>query len=167
MAAAPQPTAQPVCTRPTARPRYLSRTTSPISTAPAAHSPPNPKPWSARKANNISKLIAKAHRKVKNEYQRMVIWSIFTRPNLSARVPENHPPRDEISSVTVPIRPASPRDNPHSEIHRRDHKAVHLDVERIEGPAAEAAHIVFRSLAFSSRSHPTVRSLPNVFGERS
>src|SRR5215468_194917 len=137
MAAAPQPIAQPVCTRPTARPRYLSRTTSPISTAPAAHSPPNPKPWSARKANNVSKLIAKAHRKVKNEYQRMVIWSIFTRPNLSARVPENHPPRDEISSVTVPIRPAA-RQSPQRN-HRRDHKAVQLDVERIEGPAAEAA----------------------------
>src|SRR5262245_46025791 len=53
---------------------------------------------------------------MKNEYQRMVIWSIFTRPNLSARVPENRPPRDEISSVTVPMRPASPRDNPHNEI---------------------------------------------------
>src|SRR5262245_52822365 len=116
MAAAPQPTAQPVCTRPTARPRYLSRTTSPISTAPAAHTPPNPRPWSARKANNVSKLIAKAHREGEERVPEHGDLEHFCPANLSARVPENHPPRDEISSVTVPMRPASPRDNPHNKI---------------------------------------------------
>jgi hypothetical protein len=39
-----------------------------------------------------------------------------TRPKLSASVPENHPPNDETSNATVPIRPASPRDSPHSAI---------------------------------------------------
>ena len=42
----------------------------------------------------------------------MVICSIFTRPYRSASVPLNQPPNDEISSVTVPMRPASPRDRP-------------------------------------------------------
>ncbi len=42
--ASPQPTAQPDCTEPTARPRYCGRMASPINTAPAAHSPPKPRP---------------------------------------------------------------------------------------------------------------------------
>src|SRR5215470_5557089 len=101
---------------PTPRPRYLSRITSPISTAPAAHSPPKPSPCKARNTKSCSKFWAKAQRKVKTEYHRIVICSIRTRPNRSASVPENHPPKDEISKVTVPIRPASPRDRP-----QRDH----------------------------------------------
>ena len=51
---------------------------------------------------------------MKNEYQRIVICSIRTRPKRSASVPQNQPPRDEISKVTVPMSPASPFDNPHS-----------------------------------------------------
>src|SRR5882762_1978910 len=96
---------------PTPRPRYLSRITSPISTAPAAHSPPKPSPCNARNTKSCSKFWAKAQRKVKTEYHRIVICSIRTRPNRSASVPENHPPKDEISKVTVPITPASPQFN--------------------------------------------------------
>src|SRR5436853_5068371 len=121
---------------PTPRPRYLSRMTSPISTAPAAHSPPKPSPCSARNTNSCSKFCAKAHRNVKKEYQRIVICSMRTRPKRSASAPQNQPPSDEISKVTVPMSPASPFDNPHSAI--TDHKAVHLHVERIERPAAKA-----------------------------
>src|SRR5215468_922731 len=123
---------------PTPRPRYLSRITSPISTAPAAHSPPKPSPCNARNTKSCSKFWAKAQRKVKTEYHRIVICSIRTRPNRSANVPENHPPSDEISKVTVPISPAWPRDKPPQRDHRRDHKAVHLYVECIERPAAKA-----------------------------
>ena len=49
--------------------------------------------------------------------------------------------------------------------HRRDHKAVHLDVERIEGPAAEAAPRRLRFLGVQLSQPPNMRSLPNVFGE--
>src|ERR1700757_3916497 len=112
----PQPTPQPVCTSPTARPRYLSRITSPISTAPAAHSPPKPNPCSARKMKSCSKFWAKAHKKVKIEYHKIAICSILTRPKRSANVPENHPPKDEINRVTVPIRPALPFDSDHTAI---------------------------------------------------
>src|SRR4030088_2100171 len=77
--------------------------TSPISTAPAAHSPPKPSPCSARNTNSCSKFCAKAHRNVKNEYQRIVICSMRTRPKRSATEPQNQPPRDEISKVTVPM----------------------------------------------------------------
>src|SRR5438067_461566 len=88
--------------------------TSPIKTAPAAHSPPKPSPCRARKTNSCSKFCANAQRNLNNEYHRIVICSIFTRPNRSASVPQNQPPSDEISSVTVPISPASPFDNPQS-----------------------------------------------------
>src|SRR5262249_2314157 len=122
---------------PTPRPRYLSRITSPISTAPAAHSPPKPSPCSARNIKSCSKFCANAQRKVKIEYQTIVICSIRTRPNRSAKVPENHPPKDEIRNVTVPIQAGlATRQTPRRD-HRRDHKAVHLHVERTQRPAAE------------------------------
>src|ERR1700730_1443882 len=35
------------------------------------------------------------------------------------------------------LRAASPRDRPPEGDHRRDHEAIYLDVERIEGPAAK------------------------------
>jgi len=90
------------------------------------------------------------------------------------------------------MRPASPRDNPHNEITvgitklfiwtsnaSRDQLPLMVAgapgggyalsiwmptyLRTVRGLSSE----VFRSLAFSSRSHPTMRSLPNVFGERS
>ena len=42
----------PLCTKPTARPQYLSRMISPISTAPADHSAPKARPCIARSTNN-------------------------------------------------------------------------------------------------------------------
>jgi hypothetical protein len=51
MAAVPHPKAHPLCTLPTALPRFFAWITSPIRTAPAAHSPPNPRPMSARAMN--------------------------------------------------------------------------------------------------------------------
>src|SRR3954452_8550145 len=58
--ARPQPTAQPDCTEPTARPRYCARMVSPISTAPAAHSPPKPRPSTARTTRSCSKFCTRA-----------------------------------------------------------------------------------------------------------
>src|SRR5579862_5631237 len=112
----PQPTAQPVCTNPTARPRYLSRTTSPISTAPAAHSPPKPKPCNARKMKSCSKFWAKAHKNVNSEYHKIVICNMRTRPKRSARDPENQPPLVETSDVAGPIRRAASFDGDDSAI---------------------------------------------------
>jgi hypothetical protein len=66
--------------------------------------------------NSCPKSWAKAHRKVKTEYHRIVICSIRTRPKRSAKVPVNQPPNEEINKVTVPISPASPRDSPHNPI---------------------------------------------------
>jgi hypothetical protein len=83
--AAPQPTAQPDCTEPTARPRYCARMVSPISTAPAAHSPPKPRPSRARRIINCVKFCAKAHSSVKKENQMIVSWSVRTRPMRSER----------------------------------------------------------------------------------
>ncbi|MNR21731.1 hypothetical protein D3C85_1386490 [compost metagenome] len=53
-AVSPQPNAQPACTMPTALPRSCERITSPISTAPAVHSPPKPKPIKVRATSNCS-----------------------------------------------------------------------------------------------------------------
>ena len=101
-----QPMAQPDCTVPTALPRCSARITSPISTAPAAHSPPKPKPIRARAIKSCSKLWAKPLRKVKTENHRMVSCSVRTRPMRSASSPAAQPPTAEHSSVTVAIWPA-------------------------------------------------------------
>src|SRR5579872_2667271 len=136
---------------PTPRPRYLSRITSPISTAPAAHSPPKPKPCIARRMKSCSKFCAKAQRNVKTEYQRMVICSIFTRPKRSASAPENQPPSDEISSVTVPISPASPFDIAHTVMIVGRMKLYICTSNASSDQPPKQAHIVLRSFAFRSR----------------
>src|SRR5271157_6223427 len=156
----PDPTAQPVCTIPTPRPRYLSRITSPISTDPAAHSPPKPSPCNARSTKSCSKFWAKAQRKVKTEYQRIVICSIRTRPNRSASVPENQPPKDEISKVTVPIRPASPRDRPHNTITVGITKLYIWTSNASSAQPPKQAPIVRRSLGFNSANQPSMAPLP-------
>ena len=51
---APQPTAQALCTEAIALPRCSGRMISAISTAPAAHSPPKPKPCKALSTSNCS-----------------------------------------------------------------------------------------------------------------
>src|SRR5690242_2777491 len=155
----PQPTAQPVWTMPTPRPRYLSRITSPISTAPAAHSPPKPRPCNARNTKSCSKFCANAQRNVKTEYQRIVICSIRTRPNRSANVPENHPPSDEISKVTVPMRPASPRDSPHSAITVGITKLYICTSNASSAQPPKQAPIVRRSLVFNSPNQASIAFL--------
>src|SRR5215831_16754070 len=134
--------------------------TSPISTAPAAHSPPKPKPCSARRMKSCSKFCAKAQRKVKNEYQTMVICSIFTRPKRSARVPLNQPPNDEISRVTVAISPASPFESPHSPITVGITKLYICTSKASSDQPPKQAHIVPRSLAVKSRYQASIVFLP-------
>src|SRR6202048_3103311 len=90
--------------------------TSPINTAPVAHSPPNPSPCKPRRMNSCSKFCAKLHRKVKTEYHRIAICSTRTRPKRSESAPANQPPNDEATTVTVPIVPAAPDDLPHTAI---------------------------------------------------
>src|ERR1700730_15710626 len=145
---------------PTPRPRYLSRITSPMSTAPAAHPPPNPSPCNARKTNSCSKFWAKAQRNVNTEYHRIVICSIRTRPNRSANVPENHPPNDEISRVTVPIRPASPRDSPDSAITVRITRRYICTSNASSAQPPKQAPIVRRSLVFSSPNQASIALPP-------
>src|SRR6516162_2928077 len=152
--------AQPVWTIPTPRPRYLSRITSPISTAPAAHSPPKPSPCSARSTKSCSKFWAKAQRKVNIEYHKIVICSMRTRPKRSAKVPENHPPSDDISKVTVPIRPASPRDNPQSAITVGITKLYICTSNASSAQPPKQAPMVRRSLAFSSPNQASIAFLP-------
>src|SRR6201999_4362245 len=98
----------------------------------------------------------KAQRKVKNEYHRMVICSIFTRPNRSASVPLNQPPSDDISSVTVPMRPASPFDIPHTAITVGMTKLYICTSNASSDQPPKQAHIVLRSLAFRSRYQASI-----------
>ncbi|MBB4517121.1 hypothetical protein GGD68_005924 [Paraburkholderia fungorum] len=109
----PQPIAQPACTRPTALPRSRGRITSPISTAPAVHSPPKPSPINPRAHSNCEKFCASAHASVNTANQRIVICKVFTRPMRSDSTPAAQPPTAELNSVTVPMSPASPRVMPH------------------------------------------------------
>src|SRR5271170_5172644 len=148
---------------PTPRPRYLSRITSPINTAPAAHSPPKPNPCSARRMNSCWKFWANAQRKVNTEYHRIVICSIRTRPKRSAKVPENHPPNDEINKVTVPISPASPRDSPHSAMIVGITKLYICTSNASSAQPPKQAPIVRRSLAFNSPNQASIAFLPCRF----
>ncbi|MNF85392.1 hypothetical protein D3C76_1089470 [compost metagenome] len=78
--ASPQPTAQALCTVPMTLPRYLGLMVSAINTAPAAHSPPIPKPCNALTINNWWKPVTNADRKVKNENHKIIHCSVRTRP---------------------------------------------------------------------------------------
>ena len=106
IAAAPQPNAQALCTVPTALPRSAPRTTSPISTEPAAHSPPKPKPWNPRTTSNCSKFWVKPERKVKKANHAIMMLSIRARPTRSANMPAIQPPKAEITKALVASNPA-------------------------------------------------------------
>jgi len=76
-------------------------------------------------------------------------------------VPENHPPKDEISKVTVPIRPASPRDRPHSAITVGITKLYICTSNASSAHPPKQAPIVRRSLGFSSANQPSIAFLPH------
>ncbi len=61
-----QPTAQPDCTEPTARPRNCGRMVSPMRTAPAVHSRAKPMPSSARKTISCVKFCTNAREQAKD-----------------------------------------------------------------------------------------------------
>src|ERR1700730_655499 len=155
--------AQPVWTIAPPRPRYLSRITSPISTAPAAHPPPKPSPCSARSTKSCSKFWAKAQRKVNVEYHKIVICRIRTQPKRSAKVPENHPPSDDISKVTVPMRPASPRDTPQSAITVGITKLYICTSNASSAQPPKQAPMVRRSVTFNSPNQASIASLSVPF----
>ena len=106
IAAAPQPHAQALCTVPTALPRSSERITSPISTEPAAHSPPKPSPCRPRTTKSCSKFCVKPERKVKKANQATVIIRSRARPMRSASIPASHPPKAEITNALVASNPA-------------------------------------------------------------
>ena len=116
IAAAPQPQAQALCTVPTALPRCLARITSPISTEPAAHSPPKPRPCKPRTISSCSKLLVKPERNVKNANQPIMIISSRARPMRSASMPAIQPPNAEMTSALVASSPAWALVIPHSAI---------------------------------------------------
>ena len=142
IAAAAQPQAQALCTVPTALPRSLARMTSPISTEPAAHSPPKPKPWRPRTISNCSKLLVKPDRKVKNanhadhdHQQPGAADAVGEHAGDPAAEGGNHQ-RAGRQQSGLRIGDVPDRDQ------RRHDEAVDLHVERIERPAAEAGQEV-------------------------
>ena len=76
---------------------------------PAAHSPPMPRPNSARRANSIAYDVENPLRNANSENQMIDSISGSLRPHLSAAVPAIVPPTSRIISVTVPSAPASAR----------------------------------------------------------
>ena len=76
---------------------------------PAAHSPPMPRPNSARIPNSTAYEGANPLRNAKSENQRTESIRGSLRPHLSAAVPAIVPPTSRIMSVTVPSAPASAR----------------------------------------------------------
>ena len=106
IAAAPQPQAQALCTVPTALPRFSARITSPISTEPAAHSPPKPSPCKPRTIRSCSKFWVNPERNVKNANQAIVIIRSRARPMRSASMPAIQPPNAETTRALVASSPA-------------------------------------------------------------
>ena len=76
---------------------------------PAAHSPPMPRPKSARSPNNIAYEVENPHSAANTENHMIDSVSGSLRPYLSAIVPAMVPPRRRMTSVTVPSNPASAR----------------------------------------------------------
>ena len=76
---------------------------------PAAHSPPMPRPKSARMANSIAYDVENPLRNAKSENHSTDSIRGSLRPHLSAAVPASVPPTSRMISVTVPSAPASAR----------------------------------------------------------
>src|SRR5687767_3847074 len=74
---------------------------------PAAHSPPMPRPNSARSAKSIAYDVEKPLSAANSENHSTDTISGPLRPHLSAAVPANVPPASRMNSVTVPSAPAS------------------------------------------------------------
>ncbi len=84
-----------------------------------------------------------------------------TRPKRSAKVPENHPPNDEINKVTVPISPALPFDSDHSAITVGMIKLYICTSNASSAQPPKQAAIVRRSLAVKSPNHASIAFLPH------
>src|SRR6185436_2617526 len=80
--------------------------TSLINTAPAAHSPPKPRPCRLRVSSSCSYDCVSPDRNVKNANQRIVRRRTVTRPYRSARMPAIQPPTDENNKAAVASVPA-------------------------------------------------------------
>jgi hypothetical protein len=93
--------------------------------------------------------------------QDRVICSIRTRPNRSASVPENQPPKDEINKVTVPISPAWPRDKPQSAITVGITKLYICTSNASKAQPPKHAAIVRRSLVFKSPNQASMALSPS------
>src|SRR5216684_1982351 len=76
---------------------------------PADHSPPMPKPNSARKPNSIAYEVEKPLRNAKSENHNTDNINGNFRPYLSASVPATEAPESRMMSVTLPSAPASAR----------------------------------------------------------
>ena len=97
------------------------------------------------------------------EYHKIVICSMRTRPKRSAKVPENHPPSDEISKVTVPMRPAWPRDTPQSAINVGITKLYICTSNASSAQPPKQAPMVRRSVTFNSPNQASIASLSVPF----
>ena len=124
---------------PTTRPRTLALTVSLTSTAPTAHSPPNPSPCRLRVSSSCQNEFVKADSSVNNENHRMVICSTRTRPMRSASMPGEPAPggghdehcRSEVACFRFREMPEANQ--------RRDDERVHLGIERVDRPPAETS----------------------------
>ncbi len=118
---------------------------------PAAHSPPMPRPNSARSANSIAYDVEKPHSAANTENQMIDSVSGSLRPYLSAIVPAMVPPTSRIISVMVPSRPARAPIDGEALLNVDDDEGEDVEVERIDDPAEkdcpERAPLGWRDIA--------------------
>ena len=106
--------AQPLCMKPSARPRLDEGHDSDTSAAPLAHTPPMPKPRKMRRTANCTRVLAKPQRNVKIEYSATLSISARVRPKRSAIRPEITPPTAAATSMIDPRMPPSALVSPRS-----------------------------------------------------
>ena len=98
--------AQPDCMMLMALLRCAGGHVSLMRTAPDAHSPPMPMPRMARHISSCISVCDVAVPSDARENIRIVAISARVRPRRSATTPKMMPPIPDITSVTVPSRPA-------------------------------------------------------------
>jgi hypothetical protein len=140
IAATAHPIAQPLCTVPTAQPRYSVLTISPISTEPTAHSPPKPRPWSARNTKICSKFWAKPisaradgepeNRDLKDTNARESVGEDAGEPPTDRREQQ----RDRGKHAGLGFIDVKNRHQ------RRDEECEHHEIERVERQTAECGN---------------------------
>jgi len=137
--AATQPKAQKDSSSTMSRPRCAAGANSVTRAAATGSSPPRPNPTSTRSTTSDSKFQANAHSPVARLNSRRVHWKTALRPNRSARLPAQAPPRNIPNSPALPAKATWPAVRCHSVLRRaRMNDTRPVSIESKSQPSPES-----------------------------